>query len=675
LTADGPGGDWSYTYNSQNLPTSIVEPYGTLTVQYGIDGNVTQIVDQTGFTTNYEYDAVGRLDGVTDANGDLIESYSYDVAGNLLSETKGNGTSTDYQYNADGDVTGITNLAPGGSVSSQMTYAYNAVGEVTSMTTGGVTTNYEYDADGELTSASSPGDVISYAYDPDGNRTSVTDNGVVTNYVSNDVNEYASTTTNGVTTTYQYDANGNLIAATTNGQTTSYAFNALNQLTGESGPNGTFSYVYDPLGYQISSTVNGQTTDNLIDPFGLGNVLAQFNSSGSLVTQYTYGLGLVSQVTESGAAYYYDYNLQGSTVGITNSAGAYVNQYSYDPFGNVTTVSAGIANPYTFVGQYGVSSDGSGVYDMGVRSFDSPTAQFLSNDPLRLAGGETNFREYVGNDPVTRVDPTGLSAANPTTLGSITESPLAQGSAGTTPSTGGVEIKAGAGADSTLNESALQAWEKQVESHPDFPHAKASPLPPPTTITCKPLSPSDTGYGFFSGSLGSTTMCKGGRTHSSNQDPHDPNDLIGPSGYGSGGLFVPAGALDYTIEFSNEPTATVPADNVTVTEQLSSNLNLSTFQLGTIGFGSYVVTVPPGLTSYSTRVNAVATLGVYVDIDASLNLSTGLLTVTFTSLDPTTLDTPSNPLVGFLPPDTDPPNGEGFINLTIRAAKTFAPGC
>ena len=125
-------------------------------------------------------------------------------------------------------------------------------------------------------------------------------------------------------------------------------------------------------------------------------------------------------------------------------------------------------------------------------------------------------------------------------------------------------------------------------------------------------------------------------------------------------------ALGYTIEFSNEKTAEVPADNVVVTEQLSPNLDWSTFQLGTIGFGSYVVNVPPGLTSYSTRVDATATLGVYVDIDASLNLSTGLLTVTFTSLDPTTLDTPSNPLVGFLPPDTDPPNGEGYINYTIQ---------
>ena len=47
---------------------------------------------------------------LTDANGNLIESYSYDSAGKLASENKGNGTSTTYPYNADGDVTQITNL-------------------------------------------------------------------------------------------------------------------------------------------------------------------------------------------------------------------------------------------------------------------------------------------------------------------------------------------------------------------------------------------------------------------------------------------------------------------------------------------------------------------------------------------------------------------------------------
>ena len=46
------------------------------------------------------------------------------------------------------------------------------------------------------------------------------------------------------------------------------------------------------------------------------------------------------------------------------------------------------------------------------------------------------------------------------------------------------------------------------------------------------------------------------------------------------------------------------------------------------------------------------------------NQSTGLLTVTFTSLDPDNARHARQPRsVGFLPPDTNPPNGEGTINL------------
>ncbi len=711
LTADGPGGDWSFTYDRQNLPTTIVEPYGTLTVQYGIDGNVTQIVDQTGFTVNYEYNSGGQLSEMTGTGGDLIEAYTYDPAGNVISETKGNGTSTDYLYNADGDVTEITNLAPGGSVNSQMTYAYNVVGDVASMTSGDVTTTYGYDADGELTSASSPVDTIVYAYDPDGNRTSVTDNGVVTDYTSNSMNEYARVGD----TSYQYDANGNLIAATTNGETTTYTFNALNQLTGVSGSTGTYSYTYDALGYQISATANGQTTNNLIDPFGLGNVAAQFDGSGNLIAHNTYGLGLVSQVSVSGTSYYYDYNLQGSTVGITNAAGVYVNQYSYDPFGQVTTISAGIANPYTFVGQDGVSSDGDGLVYMRARYFDPSTGQFTSEDPLGLGGG-INFFRYAGNSPTVAVDPSGLcpwefwkghpvngfqfggpthfvgvsfGLSNGVSLGlhagagagvsaSAGWGGIASPAALNVPVawpvpavvSGGAGVWGGAGAGGsagtsfglssgysygqTLGFQVGWGWDgddANNDSSPSCPNPTPTPTPTPTT-----------------------PCCGGGGGASNNQVSHDPNDLIGPGGYGSVEFITPGGALPYTIEFSNEKTAQVPADNVTVTEQLSPNLDWSTFELGTIGFGSYVVNVPPGLTSYSTRFDATSTLGVYVDIDASLNLSNGLLTITFASLDPDTLDTPANPLVGFLPPDTDPPNGEGYINYTVQPKAGLATG-
>ncbi len=725
LTADSSSGDWSFTYNSQNLPTAISEPYGTLSVQYGIDGNVTQIVDQTGFKVKYGYDSIGRLSQLTDGNGDLIESYTYDPAGNVISETKGNGTGTTYQYNAEGEVTQIANLASGGAINSKMAYAYNAVGEVSSMTTGGVTTDYAYDADGEVLSTSSPGDTILYAYDPDGNRTSVTNNGVLTNYVSNDVNEYTSSATSGANTTYRYDANGNLIGASTNGQTTTYSFNALSQLAGVSGSTGTYSYVYDALGNQISSVANGETTNNLIDPVGPANVAAQLNGSGNLTARYMYGLGLVSQVNTSGTSYYYDYNLQGSTVGITNGAGAYVNQYSYDPFGQVTTISAGIANPFTFVGQYGASTDGNSLTYMRARYYDPDTGQFASNDPLDLAGGDSNTRRYVTNNPLILVDASGMDFSGVYGFAGDTISQYS-GDQNFIGSVVPVSYYSGPSSGAGVNIGGVGGV-SGVPANPDNHFPSGGPVsnysgPSSGAGHCNggvggvsgvPANPDDhfpnggpvsnysgarNGTGYHGGVGGASGVPGNSNNHfpnsgpipyhpnprslagdisgggSENVVPHDPNDLLGPAGYGSAGFLTAGLALPYTIEFSNEKTAQVPADNVVVTEQLSPNLDWSTFQLGTIGFGSYVVNVPAGLTSYSTRVDTTATLGVYVDVEASLNLSTGLLTVKFTSLDPTTLDTPANPLVGFLPPDTAPPNGEGYINYTIQPEAALATG-
>ncbi len=154
--------------------------------------------------------------------------------------------------------------------------------------------------------------------------------------------------------------------------------------------------------------------------------------------------------------------------------------------------------------------------------------------------------------------------------------------------------------------------------------------------------------------------------------PGDPNDITGPAGFGPNG-FVPAGqAFPYTIQFQNEPTAT--AQVVTVTESLDPSLDWSTFQLGDFGFGGIEVAVPPGLSSYSTRIDLRSTLGLFVDVTAGLDLSSGIVTWTFTSIDPSTLDLPSNVLSGFLPPDENPPEGEAFINYMVRPKATDVTG-
>ena len=156
-----------------------------------------------------------------------------------------------------------------------------------------------------------------------------------------------------------------------------------------------------------ATNVNGTQTNYLVDPTGLGNVVASYNGSGSLIAHYNYGLGLVSQTGPSGTGYY-DFDASGNTVGITGSSGTYVNQYSYLPFGETTTVSAALPNPFTFAGQFGVMQIGTNLFNMRARDYTPATGQFLSNDPIGLAGGQANVRQYAGSNPVSLVDASGL---------------------------------------------------------------------------------------------------------------------------------------------------------------------------------------------------------------------------------------------------------------------------
>src|SRR5271167_1725854 len=107
----------------------------------------------------------------------------------------------------------------------------------------------------------------------------------------------------------------------------------------------------------VGTTVNnGSTTTQtnyLVDPTGLGNVVAAYDGGGSLIAHYNYGLGLASQTGPSGNGYY-DFDATGDTVGITGANGTYVNQYSYLPFGETTTISAALPNPFQFAGKDGV---------------------------------------------------------------------------------------------------------------------------------------------------------------------------------------------------------------------------------------------------------------------------------------------------------------------------------
>ncbi len=448
------GTSYSFTYNVQGNMTSARDADGNVTTfiysdsdnaellteveysdgtwlkfTYNIVGQRTQSEDQSEFTVNYIYDALGRLSELTDGDGDLIVLYTYDAAGNLIQKDNGNRTFTIYTYDGDENILSITNYAPStgstsydpadSTINSFDDYKYDALGNVLADTSQNGEWVYTYDADSQLVQAiftpnsTDPNGLtaqnLQYTYDADGNRISGTANGVTTTYVTNDVNEYTSSTTNGVTTAYSYDANGNLIAQIVGGSTTSYTYNELNELTAVNGPGLTANYGYNPLGEQISQTVNDATTSYELDPSDLGNVVATFGDDGTLTADYVYGLGLVSQVSSADLAGYYDANNVGSVVGITGPSGGYVNTYDYLPFGQATNVLTTLTNPFTFVGEFGVIQEGPSLYYMNARDYTPTMGQFLSADPIGLAGGDNNLRRYAGNDPINGADPSGLA--------------------------------------------------------------------------------------------------------------------------------------------------------------------------------------------------------------------------------------------------------------------------
>jgi hypothetical protein len=166
----------------------------------------------------------------------------------------------------------------------------------------------------------------------------------------------------------------------------------------------------------------------------------------------------------------------------------------------------------------------------------------------------------------------------------------------------------------------------------------------------------------------------GGRD-SDNRTPNDPNDKSGPGGFGPARYIPGETALPYVIYFENKPEASLPAQDVTVTDQLDPNLvDLSTFNFGVISFGNRTVIPPIGQTEFATTVDLRPARQLIVKITGKLNTTTGLVRWDFNSLDPHTGEAPDDPLLGFLPPNVTSPEGQGSMLFTVRPKATLVSG-
>jgi RHS repeat-associated protein len=107
----------------------------------------------------------------------------------------------------------------------------------------------------------------------------------------------------------------------------------------------------------------------------------------------------------------YHFDLRGSTIALTNSTGQITEKFQYSPYGVLLSGNAE-KTPFLFNGMYGVMSDGNGLYYMRARFYSPEMRRFVNQDILLgfVEEGQTlNRYAYVTGDPISKIDPFGLS--------------------------------------------------------------------------------------------------------------------------------------------------------------------------------------------------------------------------------------------------------------------------
>jgi len=90
---------------------------------------------------------------------------------------------------------------------------------------------------------------------------------------------------------------------------------------------------------------------------------------------------------------------------VNTSDGSVAQRMDYDEFGNVLLDTNPGFQPFGFAG--GLSDQHTGLVRFGARDYDALTGRWTAKDPIRFGGAGINLYEYVLNDPVNWIDPTG----------------------------------------------------------------------------------------------------------------------------------------------------------------------------------------------------------------------------------------------------------------------------
>jgi RHS repeat-associated protein len=357
--------------------------------------------------------------------------YSHDAMGHISTVNYPDGNQTSYTY-AEGVVSGVSLTVGGSTVNGASAITYRPADQAMSAWTSsnGLSNTLGYDNDGRLTAIWVPGvQSLGFTYDS-ANRLTQVANGIDTaltqNFGYDEQSRLVSVYASADNESFQYDANGNRLMQSGTVDTVSAS---SNQLTSSGGT----AYGYDALGN--TTTVNGAATyhydafDRMDSAGGMayyvnpeGQRLRKSGPAGTTYFAPDQGGTLLADYLNGG---WIDYVwLNGRLIG--RLAGGQVDAIHDDQLGRPEVVTdatqavlwraqnlaftrnvtvASLTLNLGFPGQYYDAETGN--WNNGFRDYNSLHGRYVESDPIGLGGG-VNTYAYVGDNPLSYVDPLGL---------------------------------------------------------------------------------------------------------------------------------------------------------------------------------------------------------------------------------------------------------------------------
>jgi RHS repeat-associated protein len=192
---------------------------------------------------------------------------------------------------------------------------------------------------------------------------------------------------------------------TGNGSNT-YQWDAENRLiqVNYPGTSNNSKFTYDALGNLVKIVETAAGTITSTKQFVVcGSQKCEARDATSAITSKYYPLGQ----TISGTILFYTRTHIGSITDVTNTAGVIQAQYVYDAYGKLDKTQGSQSSDFEYAGYYYHIPSGFNLTTN--RAYNAYLGRWINRDPIEETGG-VNLYGYVGNNPISQTDPSGLAA-------------------------------------------------------------------------------------------------------------------------------------------------------------------------------------------------------------------------------------------------------------------------